>query len=100
MVSHLPLHLRGPAYWSLEFVGGLATWQFRVTVCQGLRGIRRDLGALVAERVAFHLSSGGCTTASAHFCAGLASIAEEEEAGTGQEQNADDAADDDAGNGA
>jgi hypothetical protein len=102
MRPHLPLHIHGPAHRSLDFVGGLATRQFRVTVCWGLRGVRRGLGALVAERVAFHLSSGGCTTASAHFwtsgcCAGSASIAGEEEAGAGEEQDADDAADDDAG---
>src|SRR5271170_7578277 len=91
----LALHLRGPAHRSLDFVGGLGTRQFRVTVC------RQDLGVLVVERGAFHLSM----TATAHFrtsgcCARLASIAEEEEAGAGEEQDADDAADDDAGDGA
>lgn len=43
-------------------------------------------------------------TATAHFrtsgcCAGLASIAEKQKAGAGEEQDADDAADDDAGDG-
>jgi hypothetical protein len=95
----LTLHLHGPAHWSLDFVGGLATRQFRVTVCRGLRGVRRDLSILVVERGAFHLSFGG------HFrtsgcCAGLASIAEEEEAGASEEQDADDTADDDSGDGA
>jgi len=100
----LTLHLHGPAHRSLDFVGGLGTRQFRVTVCQRLRGVRQDLGVFVVERLAFHLSSGGHVMVTAHFrtsccCAGPASIAEEEEAGAGEEQDADDTADDDAGDG-
>lgn len=90
----LTLHLHGLAHRSLDFVGGLTTRQFRVTVCRGLRGVRQDLGVLV-ERGAFHLS---CMTPTAHFRTSgcCASLAEEEEAGAGEEQDADDAADDDA----
>src|SRR5436305_14872701 len=101
----LPLHLYRSAHRSLDFVGGLVTGQFRVAVRRGLRGVRQGLGVLVVERGAFHLSSGGLIAATAHFrtsgcCAGLASIAEEEEAGAREEQDADDTADDDAGDGA
>jgi hypothetical protein len=31
----LSLHLHGPADWSLDFMGGLATRQFRVAIRQG-----------------------------------------------------------------
>jgi hypothetical protein len=85
-------------------MGGLATRQFRVAIRQGQWGIRQDLGILVVERGTFHLNSGRRMAATAHSrtsgCyAGSASIAEKE-AGASEEQGADDAADDDAGNGA